>query len=152
MGIQTLQRLAEISGWGLRIFISLTDVSISVRDFYDNIKMSQWETLTTGYLDPNAYKKGKGKATSQIELKSQNGQMEQRPYANSTLNITNGEAVSHHYSYDRQAQKEMGSTTRTAKTQKQGYSCPFRGQGPLLLVTLFKSHQQVKHLLLKLII
>ena len=34
--------------------------------------------------------------------------MEQRSYANSTLNITNGEAVSHHYSYDRQAEKEMG--------------------------------------------
>ena len=27
-------------------------------------------------------------------------------------------SVSHHYSYDRQAEKEMGSTTRTAKTQK----------------------------------
>ena len=54
MGIRTLQRLVEISGWGLQIFISLTDVSLSVRDFYDNIKMSWWETLTTGYLDPNA--------------------------------------------------------------------------------------------------
>ena len=84
----------EISGWGLRIFISLVDVSLSVRDFYDNIKMSWWETLTTGYLDPNSYKKGKGKATSQIELRSQNGQTEQRSYANSTLNITHGEAVS----------------------------------------------------------
>ena len=83
--------------------------------------------LNSGYLDPNAYKKGKGKATSQIELRSQNGQSEQRSYANSTLNITNGEAVSHHYSYDRQAEKEMGSTTRTAKTQKQRYSCPFCG-------------------------
>ena len=95
---------------------SLAYVSLSVRDFYDNIKMSWWETLTTGYLDPNAYKKGKGKATSQIELRSQNAQMEQRSYANSTLNITNGEAVSHHYRYDRQAEKEMWSTLRTAKT------------------------------------
>ena len=98
--------------------ISLADVSLSVRDFYDNINMSWWALVTNGYLDPNAYKKGKGKATSQIELRSQNRQMEQRSYANSTLNITNGEAVSHHYSYDRQAAKEMGSTTRTAKTQK----------------------------------
>ena len=70
--------------------------------------------MTTGYLDPNAYKKGKGKATSQIELRSQNGQTEQRSFANSTLNITNREAVSHHYSYDRQAEKDMGSTTRSS--------------------------------------
>ena len=49
-------------------FISITDVSLSIRDFYDNIKVS------TGYLDPNAYNKGKGKATRQIELRSQNGQ------------------------------------------------------------------------------
>ena len=32
--------------------------------------------MTTGYLDPNGYEKGKGKATSQIELRSQNGQTE----------------------------------------------------------------------------
>ena len=114
IGIWTLQRLAEISRYGLQIFISLAD----------NIKMSWWETLTTRYLDPNTYKKGK--ATNEIELRSQNGQTEQRFFANSTLNITNGEAVSHHYSYDRQAE-EMGSTTRTAKTQKWWYSCPFRG-------------------------
>ena len=47
------------------MFISLMDVSLSVRDFYDNIKMSWWALVTTGYLDSNAYKKGK--ATSQIE-------------------------------------------------------------------------------------
>ena len=45
-------------------------------------------------------------------------QTEQRSYANSTLNITNGEVVSHHYSYDRQTEKEMGSTMRTMKTQE----------------------------------
>ena len=32
--------LADTHGWGLWIFISLADVSLSVRDFYDNIKMS----------------------------------------------------------------------------------------------------------------
>ena len=32
--------LAETHGWGLRIFISLTDVSLLIRDFYDNIKVS----------------------------------------------------------------------------------------------------------------
>ena len=44
--------LVETRGWGLRIFISLADVSLSVRDFYDNIKMSWWALVTTGYLDP----------------------------------------------------------------------------------------------------
>ena len=58
------------------------------------------------------------RVTSQIEFRSQDEQIEQRSYANLTLNITNGEAVSHHYSYDRQVEKEMGSTTKTAKTQK----------------------------------
>ena len=73
MGIRTLLRLTEIRGWGLWIFISLANVSLSVRNFYDNIKMFWW-ALVTGYLDPNAYKKSKGKVTSQIELRSQNGQ------------------------------------------------------------------------------
>ena len=72
------------------------DVSSLVRDFYDNIKMSWWALVTTGYLERNAYKTSEGKATSQIELRSQNGQTEQTSYANSTFNITNGEAVSHH--------------------------------------------------------
>ena len=62
------------NGWGSQIFISLADVRLSIRDVYDNIKVSWWEAVTTGYLDPNAYKKGKCKATSQIELRSQNGQ------------------------------------------------------------------------------
>ena len=66
--------LAETCRWGLQIFISLTDVSLLLWKFYDNIKKPWWALVTTGYLDPNAYKKGKGKATSQIELRSQNGQ------------------------------------------------------------------------------
>ena len=53
--------------------------------------MSWWELVTTGYLDPNAYKKGKGQATSQIEFRNQDEQTGQRSYTNSTLNITNGE-------------------------------------------------------------
>ena len=105
MGIQTFTDLYFSHGCHL----------ISVRDFYDNIKMSWCAPVTTGYLDSNGYKKGK--ATSQIELRSQNGQMEQRSYANSTFNITNGKAISPHYSYDRQAE-EMGYTMRTAETQK----------------------------------
>ena len=66
--------LAQTHRWGLQIFISLADVRLLIRDFYDYIKVSWWEAVTTGYLDPNAYKKGKSKATSQIELRSQNGQ------------------------------------------------------------------------------
>ena len=57
---------------GSQIVISLADVRLSIWDIYDNIKVSRWEAVTTGYLDPNAYKKGK--ATSQIELRSQKGQ------------------------------------------------------------------------------
>ena len=69
--------LAEISqrlmdGVYRSLFLSRMSV---IRDFYDNIKVFWWEAVTTVYLDPNAYKKGKGKATSQIELRSQNGQM-----------------------------------------------------------------------------
>ena len=110
--------LADRHRWGLRMFIFLADVSLSVRNFYDNIKVSWWELVTTGYLDPNGYKKGKGQVTSQIEFGSQDEQTGQRSYTNSTPNITNGESDSHHYSYDRQVEKEMGSTTKTAKTQK----------------------------------
>ena len=64
--------LAEMPRMGSWIFISLADVRLSIRDIYDNIKVSWWEAVITGYLDPNAYKKGK--ATSQIELRSQIGQ------------------------------------------------------------------------------
>ena len=110
--------LADTHGWGLLIFILLSDVSLSITKFYDNIKMSWWDLVTTGYLDPNAYKKGKGQATSQIEFGSQDEQTGQRSHTNSTHNITDGEAVSHHYSYNRQAEKEMGSTTRTVETHK----------------------------------
>ena len=35
-----------------------------------------------------------------------------------TLTLRNGEAVSHHFSYDREAEKEMGSASKTEKTQK----------------------------------
>ena len=53
--------------------------------------------------------KGEGHATSHPELRSD---------INLTLNLTNGETVSHHYSYDRQAEKEKGSPRKTTKTQK----------------------------------
>ena len=68
--------LAETHRWDLRIVISPTDVSLSIMDFYDNIKVSWWEAVTTGYLDPNAYNRH------------------------------------NRHNRDRQAEKEMGSTTR----------------------------------------
>ena len=58
--------LADTHRWGLWIFILLSDVSLSITEFYNNINVSWWELVTTGYLDPNAYKKGKGQATNQI--------------------------------------------------------------------------------------
>ena len=102
MSKRTLRRLTD-GIYGI-LFLSRMS-SYRFRDFYDNINKSWWELVTTAYLDPNGYKRGKGKATSQIELRTQNGQTQQRSYANSALNSTNGEAVSHHYSYDRQAEK-----------------------------------------------
>ena len=92
--------LADTHGWSLQIFIFLVHVSLSIRDIYDNIKVSWWELATTGYLDPNGYKKNKGQATSQIEFRCQHEQTGQKSDTNSTLNFTNGETVSHHYSYD----------------------------------------------------
>ena len=41
--------LAETHRWGSRIFISLADFRLSIRDIYDNIKVSWWEAVTTGY-------------------------------------------------------------------------------------------------------
>ena len=33
-----------------------------------HLQVSRWELLTTGYLDPNGYKRGKGQGTSKIEF------------------------------------------------------------------------------------
>ena len=57
------------------------------------LKVSWWELVTTGYLDPNGYKKGKDQATSQIEFRCKHEQTGQKSYTNSTLNITNEETV-----------------------------------------------------------
>ena len=32
------------------------------------LQVSRWELVTTGYLDPNGYKRGKGQVTRQIEF------------------------------------------------------------------------------------
>ena len=110
--------LAETHGWGLRIFIFLADVSLSIRAFYDNIKGVLVGASDHIYLDPNGYKKGKGQVTSQIEFRCQHEQTGQKSDTNSPLILTNGETVSHNFSCDRQAEKEMGSARKTTKTWK----------------------------------
>ena len=59
MGIRTLRRLGEITDGVYGSFFS-PGCQLIISDFYDNIKMSWWTLVTTGYLDPNAYKQGKG--------------------------------------------------------------------------------------------
>ena len=75
--------------------------------------------MTTGYLDPNGYKRGKAQFTSQIESRCQYGQRGQKSCTTSTLTLRNGEAVTHHFSYVKEREKQMVSASyQTEKTQK----------------------------------
>ena len=75
--------------------------------------------MTTRYLDANGYKRGKAQVTSQIESRCQYGQKGQKACRTSTLILRNGEAVTHHFSYGREGEKQMGSASyQTEKTQK----------------------------------
>ena len=47
--------------------------------------------------------------TSQIQYRCQYGQTRQKSCTASTLTVRNGEAVTHHFSYDRPVEKQMGS-------------------------------------------
>ena len=84
------------------------------------------EVVTTGYLDawmPMAIEGGKVQLTSQIQCRCQYGQTRQKSCTTSTLIVRNGEAVTHHFSYDRLVEKQMGSARGSAsywpeKTQK----------------------------------
>ena len=72
---------------------------------------------------PMAIKEGKVQLTSEIQCRCQYGQTQQKSCTTSTLTVRNGEAVTHHCSYDRQAEKQMGSARwsasyKTEKTQK----------------------------------
>ena len=62
------------------------------------LQVSRCELVTTGYLDPNGYKRGKGQVTSQIEFCCQYKQKGQKSCTASTLTLRNGEAVTHHFS------------------------------------------------------
>ena len=42
----------------------------------------------------------------------------QKSCTTSTITLRNGEAVTHHFSFDREAEKEMGSASKIEKTQK----------------------------------
>ena len=63
MGIWTL-RTGTDGVYGSLFFSGMS--AYRLRDFYDNIKVFWWELVTTGYLDPSGYRKGKGQATRQI--------------------------------------------------------------------------------------
>ena len=58
---------------------------------------------------PTAIKWGQVQLTSQIQCRCQYGQTRQKPCTTSTLTVKNGEAVTHHFSYDRPVEKQMGS-------------------------------------------
>ena len=78
--------------------------------------MSSWEVVTTGYLDPNGFKRGKAQVTSQIESRYQYGERGQKSCTTSTLILRNGEAVTHHFSYDRESEKQMRSASASYQT------------------------------------
>ena len=54
--------LADTDGWGLRIFIFLTDVSLLIRKFYLHnitcVSMGGIDHWISGCLDANGYKRG----------------------------------------------------------------------------------------------
>ena len=58
---------------------------------------------------PIAIKGGKVQLTSQILCRCQYEQTSKKYYTTSTLTVKNGEAVTHHFSYDRPVEKQMGS-------------------------------------------
>ena len=60
---------------------------------------------------PMVIKGSKVQLTSQIQCKCQYGQTRQKSYTTSTLTVRNGEAVTHHFSYDRPVEKQMGSAS-----------------------------------------
>ena len=56
-----------------------------------------------------AIKAGEVQLTSQIEFRWQYGQTQHKYCTTSTLTVRNGEAVTHHFSYDKPVEKQMGS-------------------------------------------
>ena len=57
---------------------------------------------------PVAIKRGKVQLTSEMQCRCQYGQTQQKTCTTSTLTVRNGEAVSHHFSYDRPVEKQIG--------------------------------------------
>ena len=52
------------------------------------LQVSSLEVVTTGYLDPNGFRRGKAQVTSQFESRCQYGQRGQKSCTNSTLILT----------------------------------------------------------------
>ena len=87
--------------------------------FIDKGLLSLWEVVTTGYLDINSYRRSKAQVTSQIESTCQCRQRGQKSCKTSTLTLRNAEAVTYHFSYDTEGEKQMGSASyQTENTQK----------------------------------
>ena len=55
--------LAETHRWGLRIIFSPQMSACRLRNIISiTLQVSPWEVVTTGYLDANGYKRGRGPA------------------------------------------------------------------------------------------
>ena len=63
---------------------------------------------------PMAIKGGKVQLTSQIQFRWQYGQTRHKSCTTSTVTVRNGEAVTHHFSYDRESEKQVGSARWSA--------------------------------------
>ena len=55
-----------------------------------------------------AIKVGKVQFTSRIQCRCQYGQTRRKSRTTSTLTVKNGEATTHHLSYDREGEKQIG--------------------------------------------
>ena len=63
---------------------------------------------------PMAIKGGEVQLTSQTQCRRQYGQARHKSCTTSTLTVRNGEAITHHFSYDRPVEKQMGSARWSA--------------------------------------
>ena len=109
MGLRTLQTRMAFTDLYFSRGCQLIDKEILL-----TLHVSPWEVLTTGYLYawmPMATKGGKVQLTSQIQCRCQYGQTRKKSCTTLTITVRNGEAVTHHFNYDRLVEKQMGSAS-----------------------------------------
>ena len=99
--------LVDTHGWGLRTIIVLVDVNLWIREIYYNIA-----GVSLRASDLNGYKMGKGQVTSQIEFCCLYEHRGQKSCTTSILTLRNGDAVTHHFSYDREMSRRWGLPVR----------------------------------------